>query len=451
MTVISGEDNVAQAENHLRTPLAEKTEDAEKSGPSSAEGYKHEYPTGFRLTLILVAVMLAYFLVCLDLAVMSTATPSITSDFDSLVDIGWYGGAYQLASAAFQPLSGKIYTFFSIKASPGLGAIRPPYVHALIFRQELQLTPSHVQWCFLIFFLVFELGSALCGAAQSSAMFIVGRAIAGLGSSGIQTGAMSAIAAALPTNRQPLFMGINVGLSQLGIATGPIIGGAFSSNVSWRWCESSPCPVQWRIYPVYWGRRRISRLTMEFVRNCLGFYINLPLAAIVGGCLLFQDVPEPKRKPPPLQVLTTAIKSLDLMGFSLICPAAIMFFLALQFGGNQHPWDSSVVIGLFVGAAVTFGLFLLWEYRQGDAAMVPFAMLKHRVIWSAAMTLFFIFSSMLLADYYLAIYFQAARNDSPLMSGVHMLPTTISLVAFTMVSGSIGKCAWNTRYNMFCR
>jgi hypothetical protein len=130
---------------------------------------------------------------------------------------------------------------------------------------------------------------------------------------------------------------------------------------------------------------------------------------------------------------------LDLPEFALICPAAIMFFLGLQFGGNQYPWNSSVVIGLLVGAAATFAVFLVWEYHQGDGAMVPFAMLKNRVISSAALTLFFSLSSILMADYYLAVYFQAVLDDSPLMSGVHMLPTTLGLVAFTMVSGSMGE------------
>jgi MFS family permease len=102
----------------------------------------------------------------------------------------------------------------------------------------LRLTPEVCQWCFLIFFGIFELGSALCGAAQSSSMFIVGRAVAALGSSGLMTGALTTIAAALPTRRQPRFMGLNMGLSQVGLATGPIIGGAFSADVTWRWCTS---------------------------------------------------------------------------------------------------------------------------------------------------------------------------------------------------------------------
>lgn len=156
--------------------------------------------------------------------------------------------------------------------------------------------------------------------------------------------------------------------------------------------------------------------------------------------LFLLRIPEPEPKPPVRQVLGTAIKSLDLPGFMLISPAAVMFLLGLQYGGNQYAWNSSVVIGLLVGAGVTFALFLVWEHRQGDRAMVPFAMLTHRIIWSAAGNMCFLLGSILVADFYLAIYFQAVHNDSPLMSGVHMLPTTIGMVLFTMTSGTMSMC-----------
>ncbi|KAJ2969327.1 hypothetical protein NUW58_g10015 [Xylaria curta] len=113
-----------------------------------------------------------------------------------------------------------------------------------------------------------------------------------------------------------------------------------------------------------------------------------------------------------------------------------MFLLGIQYGGNEYAWNSPTVIGLIVGGLVTLVLFLVHEYRAGDDAMVPFAMLTHRIIWSAAGNMFFLLATVLVADFYLAIYFQAIHDDTPLMSGVHMLPTTLAIVLFTIVSGT---------------
>jgi hypothetical protein len=162
--------------------------------------------------------------------------------------------------------------------------------------------------------------------------------------------------------------------------------------------------------------------------------------------LIFMTIPETQAKPPISRILRTAVNDLDLPGFALVSPAAIMLFLALQWGGNQHPWDSSIVIGLFVGAAATFAVFLLWEHHHGDAAMVPFKMLRQRIIWSASVTMFFFMGVLFCANYYLPIYFQAVRDNSAVMSGVHILPTIIAQVIFAVMSGSMGtqtSYCWN--------
>jgi hypothetical protein len=103
----------------------EKNEVLEAGDLSSAEGlraedkFKPEPVPPLHVALTMIPVTLAYFLVMLDNSVITTAIPSITSHFNSLFDIGWYGSAYQLASSAFVPMSGKIYTHFSTKEGIG--------------------------------------------------------------------------------------------------------------------------------------------------------------------------------------------------------------------------------------------------------------------------------------------------------------------------------------------
>ncbi|KAH8714852.1 major facilitator superfamily domain-containing protein [Phaeosphaeriaceae sp. PMI808] len=337
-------------------------------------GHEHDaYPEGIALISILAAV--SFFLVFLDMAIMSTVTPALTAQFNALTDVGWYASAYQLTSAACTPLTGKIYTYFNI------------------------------WWSFLVFFLIFEIGSALSGAATSSDMFIVGRAIAGIGSAGLFTGMMTIVANVLPLHKRPAILGAIMGLGQLGIAGGPLIGGAFTSSIhaTWRWC----------------------------------FYLNLCLFPAITVAFLLSTIPEAEVKPHWRSVLATAAKSLDLVGFVLISGGVLMFLLGLHYGGNRFAWDGSVVIGLIVGGVISFSLFLVWEYHQGDAAMVPWAMLQSGIIRAAAITGLFNYGVMLVADYYLAIYFQSVMDDTPLESGVHMLPTTLGMLLSMVTAGGL--------------
>jgi hypothetical protein len=123
----------------------------------------------------------------------------------------------------------------------------------------------------------------------------------------------------------------------------------------------------------------------------------------VTALLLFTRIPEKAQKPPPLEVLRSLPSQLDLVGFALFAPAAIMLLLALQYGGNQYRWDSSVIIGLFCGSGATFHIWLAWDYRKGSAGLIPLPMLKQKPGWSSCLVMAFQSSAMFMTSYWLPI------------------------------------------------
>ncbi|KAL5342653.1 major facilitator superfamily domain-containing protein [Aspergillus crustosus] len=326
------------------------------------------------LVATMTSLTLASYLVLLDASIVSTAIPRITSTFHSLNDVGWYGTAYLLTNCALQPLSGKLYTYFNIK------------------------------WTYLAFFSIFEIGSALCGAAQGSAMLIVGRAIAGIGASGLFNGGFTVLNACVPPGKRAALAGVLIGLSQLGLLSGPLIGGALTEHASWRWC----------------------------------FYINLPCAAIVAPALFLVPIPDPPRtSETKTQPFRTTLAHLDLSGFAIFAGSASQLLLALNWGGTTYRWDSATVIGLFCGAGGLFIVFLLWEWHKGDRAMIPFSLAGRQVIWTACLNMGFLMGCSLVCTYYLPIYFQAVRGASPTMSGVDLLPVFGGTIVFAMLTGAL--------------
>ncbi|KAL4914771.1 major facilitator superfamily-domain-containing protein [Aspergillus aurantiobrunneus] len=349
----------------------EKRDDVERNAETEQPAQRI---SGVKLFAVLASVTLAAFLMLLDGSIIGVAIPNITSQFHSIHDVGWYTAAYQLASAALQPLSGKIYTSYNTK------------------------------WTYLIFFGLFELGSLICGVANSSTTLIGGRALAGIGSSGLLNGGMTIIAGAVPLEKRPVYTGIYLGISQLGIVCGPLIGGALTEYTTWRWC----------------------------------FYINLPVGAVTAAILLCLQVPELTAKPKlTLELVRNTIPELDLIGFILFAPAAIMALLALYYGGSEFPWDSSVVIGLFCGAGVTIIVFALWERHMGDRAMIPPSMAGHHIVYTSAINGATLVASILVAAQYLPIYFQGVRGYGPAMSGVNTLPGILSQLLTVIVSGGL--------------
>ncbi|TGO32669.1 hypothetical protein BHYA_0297g00010 [Botrytis hyacinthi] len=341
-----------------------------KGGEEEEEN--HEYISGYKILVVMIAITLTTFLALLDTTIVATAIPRITSHFHSLPDVGWYGSAYLITNCSLQPLSGKLYTYFSSR------------------------------YVFLSFFFLFECGSLLCGTAVSSDMLIVGRAVAGMGSAGLMNGAITILTHAVPMEKRPVYLGFMISTAQLALAVGPLIGGALTQYASWRWS---------------------------------GFYINLPCGFLVSLLLLSITIPE-RLHPTALTLTPLQrIQHLDLLGFFLFAPTAIQFLLALEWGGTTYPWSSSHIIGLFIGSFFNLLLFLYREYRAGNEAMIPLSLVRNTVVWTCCCTNFLFMAGMLTLSYYLPIYFQGVRGVQPTMSGVYTLPGVLSQMLFAIISG----------------
>ncbi|MCJ1353413.1 MAG: hypothetical protein MMC33_003399 [Icmadophila ericetorum] len=366
--------------NNIDTDNAQSPADTHKdSGYNALEkqdaaAVTPEYPTGFNIAIIILGLCFAIFCVAIDGTIIATAIPRITDQFHSLQDIGWYASAYLLLLAAFQLFYGKLYVRFSSKV------------------------------VFLVALFIFEVGSLICATAPNSIAFILGRAIAGLGAAGLFSGCFVIVAQSSPIDKRPAYSSALGATYGVGSVVGPLIGGAFTSRVTWRWC----------------------------------FYINLPIGGVSALVIvLFLHLKYQIAAGQKKNGIVATLGQLDPLGTFLFVPGIICLLLALQWGGTTYAWNSGRVIALLVLFGVLMIAFVAVQFWLKEAGTIPPRIMTQRTVVFASLFSFLLGGSYFILIYFLPVWFQAIKSVSALHSGVDTIPFVLSMAVGTIFSGAL--------------
>ncbi|KAF2146450.1 uncharacterized protein K452DRAFT_241213 [Aplosporella prunicola CBS 121167] len=321
-----------------------------------------------KIAIIMFALGMAVFLAAMDITIITTALPTISEHFQSSAGYTWIGSAFNLAAAASTPLWGKISDIFG----------RKPVL--------------------LIANVIFFVGSLIAAVAVNIGMLIVARAIQGVGGGGLIILVNIVISDLFSMRSRGAYFGIIGMVWALASALGPVIGGAFTEKVSWRWC----------------------------------FYINLPLdGAAFLIILLFLDIQTPRTP------FWAGIQAIDWLGSFTIVGGTLMLLLGLEFGGVSFPWSSPTVICLIVFGVVTIGIFLLIEWKVAAYPVIPLRLFSKRSNVAALGVCFLHSFTFISGSYYWPLYFQAVRGATPILSGVYILAFAMSLSVSSALTGVV--------------
>ncbi|KAF2024965.1 MFS general substrate transporter [Setomelanomma holmii] len=347
-----------------------QTTEGQTQGHDADSHYLSRWPLAF----LVMALMASSFMLALDNTILATAIPQITSDFQSLNDIGWYGAAYLITQMSLLPSSGRIYTLFNVKYS---------FCAALV---------------------VFEIGSIVCAAAPTSIVLIVGRAIAGAGAAALLGGATIIISYSVELRQRALVMAMLQTVYGVSSILGPLIGGVITDNkkLTWRFC----------------------------------FWINLPFGALSIAAIWWtlKRPPPAVKGDIPWQ---SKLQQLDLPGAACLVSSTVLLLLALQWGGIVFPWSDARVYGCLLGFGLILIAFVVLQATSKDSCTIPLALFKNRTMCAACAFIALLQLTMVAQTYYWPIYFQSVKNTSARTSGIYLLPLIVSNTVSTLCTGWI--------------
>ncbi|KAG0231410.1 hypothetical protein BGX31_005531 [Mortierella sp. GBA43] len=318
--------------------------------------------------LLFIGLAMATFLASLDGTIIATALPRIASDFKAQSQMSWVATAYLLTYNAFQPLYGKFSDIFGRKVMIMFASI------------------------------TFMVGSAGAGGANSMTMLIVFRAIQGLGGSGLLSIVLIIISDIFPLEERAKYQSIIWSVFGISSVVGPLLGGVFVQQITWRWC----------------------------------FLINLPLGVVtIVSVLLFLRLPFQR------QDLKTQLARIDYAGTALVIISVICLLLPITWGGTPgHAWNSAHIIVLFCLAAGFIGV-LIWVEFKAVEAIIPPRLFANPTVCLLFGVNFLTGMGFLGVIFYSPIFFQVVKGASATASGLQLLPMVLGLVISSIASGAI--------------
>ncbi|KAI9147511.1 Efflux pump alnA [Paramyrothecium foliicola] len=362
--------------NHAESPPAASLDGiaaSEETSQPAPEKPPREI-NGWKWYLAITAILLSIFLYALDNTVVADIQPVIIDEFGHVEMLAWLSVAFLLGASATNLIWGRIYGQFNSK------------------------------WFYIFNVFLFEVGSAICGAAPNMEAMIVGRAICGVGGAGLYVGCMTLIAQTTSLQERPLYVSATGLTWGIGIVLGPVVGGAFSeSAVGWRWA----------------------------------FYINLFIGAVCAPAYLFLIPSIDPRPGVPIKERTT---EMDYVGTVLQAAGLTTFVLAINWGGLVHAWNSGTIIGLFVCTGVIFILLGLQQvftiFTTKERRIITVEFFRSRTVMILFACTAASGACAFVPIYFVPIFFQFTRADGPLDAGVRLLPFIIVVVAFIFINGA---------------